>query len=716
MTRESDIVLGEMRHLRRNTGDKTFIVVSQRKRPSEKKAVVLGITENIEMVLFSSMEHCVLTLTQEEEEVSFVQAHPEHPLVPNCEVEPGPQVETATRLQTQPRTEPHTETEPENAPSALGLMEDIKMEMKGLPPFRLSDKELLDTKAIDPSIMAMPSPNKATRLKWKRLSLQMTGLAVKDVVCLPRGRYVAQLERHTVPRIKERASLAAMGLTARITIDHSWSANQMQSRLAMLFRGKFAKQAGQRFSFTYLQCVPGSRVLYVPDTPAEGWTGEQVLRTSGHGALYILSLQEYPHAGSEESTIETPILNRKEFCLEANTEGRAIELIHTRPVVPTITEESSLDLDAILRVFKQENMDGDVVTYIQVRRRNLLHSALKVVRRPGFCFSMTPIIAFSEEETDALEGPLREFFSLTLLELQQSSVFEGLPGRLFFTYDLAALKDRKYYEAGVLIGWSLAHGGPGPRCLHPVLFQLMCGQNPSLEDFSWRDVVDAEARIRLQQLQSCTDVRLLPLSLCDWVSTCGIPGVYSAHSDEIPSIYIRLVKHYIYHRVACMISQFTEGMNSCGGFWGTVQSHWEEFLPVMTSAQRQPLMLEEFKKLINICYSRADSHLRAAEEETARHWEKVLTLVSDGQAECSFEDLLTFITGTDHLPPLGFPRLISLCFFSQDVSMSGVCLPHASTCALEFFLPRGMSAAADLMVMLSRAMHVALGFKRFQIE
>lgn len=73
MTRDSDIVLGEMRHLRRNTGDKTFIVVSQRKRPSEKKAVVLGITENIEMVLFSSMEHCVITLTQEEEEVSFVQ-------------------------------------------------------------------------------------------------------------------------------------------------------------------------------------------------------------------------------------------------------------------------------------------------------------------------------------------------------------------------------------------------------------------------------------------------------------------------------------------------------------------------------------------------------------------------------------------------------------------------------------------------------------------
>lgn len=38
---------------------------------------------------------------------------------------------------------------------------------------------------------------------------------------------------------------------------------------------------------------------------------------------------------------------------------------------------------------------------------------------------------------------------------------------------------------------------------------------------------------------------------------------------------------------------------------------------------------------------------------------------SDGKAEFSFEDLLTFITGADRLPPLGFPRSISLCFYSQ---------------------------------------------------
>lgn len=42
------------------------------------------------------------------------------------------------------------------------------------------------------------------------------------------------------------------------------------------------------------QCVLASGVLFVPDTPAGGWTGEQVLGSSGHGALYILSQQDYP--------------------------------------------------------------------------------------------------------------------------------------------------------------------------------------------------------------------------------------------------------------------------------------------------------------------------------------------------------------------------------------------------------------------------------------
>ncbi|XP_031138210.1 uncharacterized protein LOC116038146 [Sander lucioperca] len=667
---------------------------------SERKAALLAGTDTIEMEQFSSEEPRMVTSKQkEEEEQRFDKTHLEHP----------------SEVQVQPTQLTMPKTEAKHCPPDLPFMEETEIEMEVFPPLKMPETENKIVKSADPSIMTLPSLNKASRLKWKKLTPQKTGLVVKDVVCLPRGHYLTQLERHSKPQGKERAALAAIGMTARITIDNGWSANQMESRLATLFQGRFVKQEGQRFSFTYLQCVPGSRVLFVPDSPAEGWTGEQVLRTCGHGALYILGHQDHPQAESAKSASKTPMVNMM-FCLEASPEscpdkdnqlGR-----QTQPCVPSTTEKFTLDLDSILKLFRQENMDRSEETHIQVR---LLHSALKMVRTPGFCFRATPV-SFSGEKADGYKGPLREFFRLTLLELQQSSVFEGLPGRLLLTYDLAALEDGKYYETGVLIGWSLAQGGPGPRCLHPALYQLMCGQNPSLENFNWRHIVDAEAQIRLQQLHSCTDVKLLSPSLCDWVSSCGIPGVYSAHSDEIPSIYIRLVKHYIYHRVASMISQFTEGLNSCGGLWDTVKSHWKEFVPVMTNAQQQPLTLEEFKPLFTICYSCPDSQLRVAEEATAGHWETVLTLISDGEADLSFEDLLTFIIGADHLPPLGFPRLISLRFYSQDVSMSGVRLPHASTCPLELFLPRGAAGAADLMVLLSRAVHEALGCTCYQTK
>lgn len=81
-------------------------------------------------------------------------------------------------------------------------------------------------------------------------------------------------------------------------------------------------------------------------------------------------------------------------------------------------------------------------------------------------------------------------------------------------------------------------------------------------------------------------------------------------------------------RVASMITQFTEGLNSCGGLWDVIRDHWEAFVPVMTQARQQPLTLDDFRLLFTVCYSTADSQLRAAEEETVAQWERVLVLIA----------------------------------------------------------------------------------------
>lgn len=60
-----------------------------------------------------------------------------------------------------------------------------------------------------------------------------------------------------------------------------------------------------------------------------------------------------------------------------------------------------------------------------------------------------------------------------------------------------------------------------------------------------------------------------------------------------------------------------------------------------------------------------------------------------------------------------FPRLK---FLFQDARLSCVRLPSTSTCTLELFLPKGVAGAADLLTLLSRAVHEALGFTHLQTE
>lgn len=80
-------------------------------------------------------------------------------------------------------------------------------------------------------------------------------------------------------------------------------------------------------------------------------------------------------------------------------------------------------------------------------------------------------------------------------------------------------------------------------------------------------------------------------------------------------------------RVASMIFQFKDGLNSCGGLWDMIESRWEMFSPVMTSIQQRPLSQREFQQLFTICYSQSEGPLRAAEEATVRHWEAALEKV-----------------------------------------------------------------------------------------
>ncbi|XP_077440294.1 uncharacterized protein LOC144062608 isoform X2 [Vanacampus margaritifer] len=260
-----------------------------RMKPNEREETLLAIKENIEMESIFPEESCELLSTQELEEEDCFYRNLEHPLVCVCDEEATLEVQAQQFRLQKANAKPNTVT-----PAS----ENKNGERQPRPPVFMEDIEI-----------EMETFHKASRMKWKRVPQQLTRLVVKDVLCLPRGRYGEEIPGNTAPQGTEQEALSALGLTARITIDRQWSAKQMESRLVALFQGRVAKRAGQRFSFTYLQCI--QRVLFVPVAPAEGWAGAQILRISGPGALYILTHHDHLQVSSQ-----TVVDDRRELCLE----------------------------------------------------------------------------------------------------------------------------------------------------------------------------------------------------------------------------------------------------------------------------------------------------------------------------------------------------------------------------------------------------------------
>ncbi|XP_034072357.1 uncharacterized protein LOC117546280 isoform X3 [Gymnodraco acuticeps] len=209
------------------------------------------------------------------------------------------------------------------------------------------------------------------------------------------------------------------------------------------------------------------------------------------------------------------------------------------------------------------------------------------------------------------------------------------------------------------------------------------------------------------QCKTAEDLSALQQDLGDWISECGIPGIFSATIGEIPKIYSYVVKHYIFLRTAKMVNQFTEGMNAFGNLWDLVRNNWIAFVPCFTN-MRTPLTKSSFKAILKYEYSPRGTNHREKEEDTIYSWELVLNLIEDKLTELTFEDLLIFITGADEVPTLGFPNKPSIDFYTQEAGVRR--LPYASTCAMTLFLPRGITEEQELHNILNQSVKDSLGF------
>ncbi|CAL8242169.1 unnamed protein product [Merluccius merluccius] len=215
-------------------------------------------------------------------------------------------------------------------------------------------------------------------------------------------------------------------------------------------------------------------------------------------------------------------------------------------------DDNFLTLLELLQEFQLTHIETDRPVTIVVRRRHILKSACAALGRTYFEWQREPQIEFMQEMANDYGGPKREFLRLLMIDVQGAlGVFEGRPNDLFFTFDLAALESKKYFNAGKLTAWSVAHGGPGPRSLNIDLFKLMCGQSAPLAGLDIGVLLDYHQQDKLQKLKTCAteeDLATLKTSCGDWVSGCGVPTFFNATLLELPQVVERMVANFIFHR------------------------------------------------------------------------------------------------------------------------------------------------------------------------
>ena len=72
-----------------------------------------------------------------------------------------------------------------------------------------------------------------------------------------------------------------------------------------------------------------------------------------------------------------------------------------------------------------------------------------------------------------------------------------------------------------------------------------------------------------------------------------------------------------------------------------------------------------------------------------------------------------FITGSDRVPPNGFHKMIKIKFFDSEEGVHR--RPSASTCALELYLPRGVSDTDYFNELMTSSLRDSMGFGKFEM-
>ncbi|XP_073495150.1 G2/M phase-specific E3 ubiquitin-protein ligase isoform X2 [Phyllobates terribilis] len=333
---------------------------------------------------------------------------------------------------------------------------------------------------------------------------------------------------------------------------------------------------------------------------------------------------------------------------------------------------------------------------IKVQTKSLWSSSIICFRRKCFSpYNTLQISCSNEGKFEAMS--LTSYFHLLLDDVQNSNVFEGSEHKNL-SLNINALADDLYYEAGRMVAIALVHGGPAPSFFSPTLFYCLIYDThhvqPMLEDVADPSVL--QAILKIQSCHRISELKAVTAHYFDYLQNTGTLRLIHSVSDK--SILVKnILSYHVIRRVQEPLERFKEGLQTLGVL-ENIRTYPTAFWSVLCM-KPEKITSKALSDLFTITYH---SNLKRVEKCIAVNvWEEYLEDTEDGATAVSLEDILSFATGIDSIPPAGFDPLPTLLFHYDNI------FPTANKSTHSMQLP-GSHSYEEFRITMDKAINAAL--------
>ncbi|XP_035990305.1 G2/M phase-specific E3 ubiquitin-protein ligase-like [Fundulus heteroclitus] len=363
----------------------------------------------------------------------------------------------------------------------------------------------------------------------------------------------------------------------------------------------------------------------------------------------------------------------------------------TEVAVLVTEEEPELDVTAILKNMSSQLVPGPPPqsNSIMVMRETILDSAFRAFRRQRFSPTHRLDVTFVDCDgtgEGAVDdgGPSREFLRLLVVAIRDSKYFSGPEDSKNLSLVSQGVENGDYTLLGKMVSVALVHGGIRPRFFSSRLYTALgCRPTPPV---NLDEVDDYDLKEKLQKI---LDAETLAETQDEVMEASGALSMLGCtclilNMDQKRVFIEDVARAYVEGRTKVAKEQFIDGLQTLG-VANAIENHHEAIKPIFVGGLKT-VSLQDMQKLFSVQLSLPGSNKRRLENQTTIFWNDWLLEVDEGTRPVTLGQILTFASGIDNIPPLGFNTSPTIEFLHHEDGNNRI-FPEANTCGVVLRLP-----------------------------